>query len=186
MGSRTHPRRGPALAIKAPVGRWSPVVPVPASLSSQERDGGRHLEAFAGGVRWWPWQGVFAGVAFAEAFAGDPGREPLQRPCQGAFAIDAPTATRTPSLAADGGDLAAALQTILETGDRDGLQGAIADAFPCCRLTLDTSQGNRCCPSVTRSLGPSSGTPPQEKAPGMAPGVVASRRVLMLKRVTEA
>jgi len=49
-------------------------------------------------------------------------------------------ATRTPSLAADGGDLAAAVQTILETGDRDGLQGAIADAFPGCRLTVDTSQ----------------------------------------------
>ena len=49
-------------------------------------------------------------------------------------------ATRTPSLAADGGDLAAALQTILEIGDRDGLQTAIADAFPGCRLEVDTLQ----------------------------------------------
>jgi predicted ATPase len=49
-------------------------------------------------------------------------------------------ATRTPSLAADGGDLAAALQTILEIGDRDGLQAAIADAFPGCRLTVDTTE----------------------------------------------
>ncbi len=48
------------------------------------------------------------------------------------------TATRTPSLAADGGDLAAAVQTILEIGDRDGFQAAIADAFPGCRLTVDT------------------------------------------------
>jgi len=49
-------------------------------------------------------------------------------------------ATRTPSLAADGGDLAAAVQTILEIGDREGLQAAIADAFPGCRLAVDTAQ----------------------------------------------
>jgi predicted ATPase len=49
-------------------------------------------------------------------------------------------ATRTPSLAADGGDLAAAVQTIFEIGDREGLQSAIADAFPGCRLGVDTSQ----------------------------------------------
>jgi hypothetical protein len=49
-------------------------------------------------------------------------------------------ATRTPSLAADGGDLAAAVQTIFEIGDKEGLQGAIADAFPGCRLGVDTSQ----------------------------------------------
>ncbi|MFM7313704.1 MAG: AAA family ATPase [Cyanobium sp.] len=49
-------------------------------------------------------------------------------------------ATRTPSLAADGGDLAAALQTIEEIGDREGLQRAIDDAFPGCRVVVDTSQ----------------------------------------------
>jgi len=49
-------------------------------------------------------------------------------------------ATRTPSLVADGGDLAAAVQTIFEIGDREGLQSAIADAFPGCRLGVDTSQ----------------------------------------------
>jgi len=47
-------------------------------------------------------------------------------------------ATRTPALSADGGDLAAAVQTILEIGDGEGLQAAIADAFPGCRLTVDT------------------------------------------------
>ena len=47
-------------------------------------------------------------------------------------------ATRTPALAADGGDLAAAVQTILEIGDGDGLQAAITDAFPGCRLAVDT------------------------------------------------
>jgi len=49
-------------------------------------------------------------------------------------------ATRTPSLASDGGDLAAAVQTILEIGDADGFQTAIADAFPGCRLTVETTQ----------------------------------------------
>ncbi|MEB3332554.1 MAG: AAA family ATPase [Synechococcaceae cyanobacterium] len=49
-------------------------------------------------------------------------------------------ATRTPVLSGDGGDLAAAVQTILEIGDRDGFEAAIADAFPGCRLAVDTSQ----------------------------------------------
>ncbi|MFM1901648.1 MAG: hypothetical protein RLZZ216_2224 [Cyanobacteriota bacterium] len=48
-----------------------------------------------------------------------------------------PIATRTPSLSGDGGDLAAAVQTILEIGDAEGFQAAIADAFPGCRLTVD-------------------------------------------------
>jgi predicted ATPase len=48
-------------------------------------------------------------------------------------------ATRTASLAGDGGDLAAAVQTILEIGDREAFKAAIADAFPGCRLTVDTT-----------------------------------------------
>ncbi|WP_295811170.1 AAA family ATPase [uncultured Nitratireductor sp.] len=38
--------------------------------------------------------------------------------------------TRTPVLASDGADLAAALQTIVEIGDRDALLEAVDDAFP--------------------------------------------------------
>lgn len=38
--------------------------------------------------------------------------------------------TRTPVLADDGSDLAAALQTIIEIGDTQGLAAAIEDAFP--------------------------------------------------------
>ena len=49
-------------------------------------------------------------------------------------------ASRTAALAGDGRDLAAAVQTILEIGDRDGFQAAIGDAFPGCRLTVDTHQ----------------------------------------------
>jgi predicted ATPase len=49
-------------------------------------------------------------------------------------------ATRTPALAVDGGDLAAAVQTILGIGDQQGFQAAIGDAFPGCRVVVDTSQ----------------------------------------------
>lgn len=38
--------------------------------------------------------------------------------------------TRTPILSNDGADLAAAIQTILEVGDADGLDAAVSDAFP--------------------------------------------------------
>ncbi len=53
--------------------------------------------------------------------------------------IDAPArqpvvATRTPVLAADGRDLAAALETIREMGDSQGLDAAIDDAFPGARV----------------------------------------------------
>ncbi|MGH3339760.1 MAG: AAA family ATPase, partial [Propionibacteriaceae bacterium] len=44
--------------------------------------------------------------------------------------------TRTPVLDADGRDLAAALQTIIEIGDADALSGTIEDAFPGSRLQV--------------------------------------------------
>ncbi|QEY31449.1 ATP-binding protein [Synechococcus sp. RSCCF101] len=49
--------------------------------------------------------------------------------------------TRCFALAGDGGDLPAAVQTILESGDGKGLQEAIADAFPGCRLSVSTDAG---------------------------------------------
>jgi predicted ATPase len=48
--------------------------------------------------------------------------------------------TRTPILGADGGDLAAALQTITEIGDPAGLAAAIDDAFPGSTVEI-TEQG---------------------------------------------
>ncbi len=48
-------------------------------------------------------------------------------------------ATRCQALADDGHDLPAALQTILEGGDGEGLQAAIADAFPGCHVSVDTT-----------------------------------------------
>lgn len=51
--------------------------------------------------------------------------------------------TRTPVLHHDGRDLAAALQTIHEIGDRAALDAAIDDAFPGSRLHIDFQAGGR-------------------------------------------
>ncbi|WP_419537188.1 AAA family ATPase [Endozoicomonas sp.] len=51
--------------------------------------------------------------------------------------------TRTPVLHHDGRDLAAALQTIIEIGDRKALDTAIEDAFPGCRLRVVTTEDSR-------------------------------------------
>ncbi|UJW30672.1 AAA family ATPase [Saccharothrix sp. AJ9571] len=49
--------------------------------------------------------------------------------------------TRTPVLDHDGGDLAAALRTIQESGDADALATAIDDAFPGSELTVANTDG---------------------------------------------
>ncbi len=49
--------------------------------------------------------------------------------------------THTPVLAADGADLAAALQTIREIGDAQALDDAVADAFPGARARVDCHDG---------------------------------------------
>ncbi len=49
--------------------------------------------------------------------------------------------TRTPVLDADGRDLAAALQTIIEIGDVDALHSTIEDAFPRSRLQVVETRG---------------------------------------------
>ncbi|MFD9488138.1 AAA family ATPase [Streptomyces sp. NPDC059991] len=49
--------------------------------------------------------------------------------------------TRTPVLSGDGADLAAALQTIRETGDREALDGAVDAAFPGSRVEFDLVGG---------------------------------------------
>ena len=51
--------------------------------------------------------------------------------------------TRTPVLDNEGHDLAAALQTIREIGDRTALNEAIDDAFPGASLDIDVQQDNR-------------------------------------------
>jgi predicted ATPase len=51
--------------------------------------------------------------------------------------------TRTPVLSQDGADLAAALQTIRETGDADALDQAVDLAFPGSRVTVEGEGGGR-------------------------------------------
>lgn len=51
--------------------------------------------------------------------------------------------TRTPVLDDEGRDLAAALQTICEIGDREALNAAIDDAFPGASLEIDVQDDNR-------------------------------------------
>ncbi len=51
--------------------------------------------------------------------------------------------TRTPVLRNDGGDLASALQTVMEIGDEPALNEAIADAFPGATLEIDAPPGAR-------------------------------------------
>lgn len=49
--------------------------------------------------------------------------------------------TQTVSLASDGSDLASAVQTLLEIGDRDGFEAAIDDAFPEARIEIHEERG---------------------------------------------
>ncbi|WP_027134445.1 AAA family ATPase [Geminicoccus roseus] len=49
--------------------------------------------------------------------------------------------TYTPVLAGDGADLAAAVRTIIEIGDRDALADAVADAFPGAELGIASTDG---------------------------------------------
>jgi len=60
--------------------------------------------------------------------------------------IDAPArqpqiGTHTPVLADDGSDLAAALQTIREIGDAEGLDRAVDDAFPGAEIEISQAEG---------------------------------------------
>ncbi|NUR70197.1 MAG: AAA family ATPase [Hamadaea sp.] len=59
----------------------------------------------------------------------------------GAPARAAGVGTRTPVLSADGSDLAAALETIRETGDRDALAEAVDQAFPGSRIEVRVENG---------------------------------------------
>ncbi len=49
--------------------------------------------------------------------------------------------THTPILGHDGGDAAAALQTIREIGDREALDRSVEDAFPGSRIEIDVQDG---------------------------------------------
>ena len=71
-------------------------------------------------------QGALRAWRFYHHFRTDPDA-PQRSPQMG---------VRTPVLAHDGRDLAAALQTILEVGDAEALERAVSDAFPGARLEI--------------------------------------------------
>lgn len=56
-------------------------------------------------------------------------------------ARQAQVGTRAPVLASDGANLAAAIQTIIEVGDADGLAEAIDDAFPGTQVSVTNREG---------------------------------------------
>lgn len=68
---------------------------------------------------------------FYDHFRTDP-QAPARRPQVG---------TRTPILASDGADLAAATQTIIEIGDSEAFAAAIEDAFPGATVEIDANDG---------------------------------------------
>jgi predicted ATPase len=68
---------------------------------------------------------------FYDHFRTDP-HAPARRPQIG---------TLTPILASDGVDLAAAVQTIVEIGDREAFKGAIEDAFPGATVEITANDG---------------------------------------------
>lgn len=94
------------------------------SMLSQIADPDRapELRGLRGQLRSW---------RFYDAWRTDPGA-PARRPM---------VATRTPVLAGDGSDLAAALATIIENGSRELLERTIADALAGSRLAIELDAG---------------------------------------------
>ena len=120
-------RRGPSVQIRDGRGAWREAAQNLAAYDSMLThcaDGGPALELllFREGLRGW---------RFYDHFRTDPGA-PARQPQVG---------TRTPALASDGGDLAAAVATILEVGDDAALAEAISDAFPGTSLDVSVDGG---------------------------------------------
>jgi predicted ATPase len=136
---------------------WSGPVMRPASLlvrrkralaELRDSSSGRSWEAFQGTLR--PYESVLTEVL-------DPVRAPELLAVREQIRswrfydqfrtdVDSPIrqsqiGTRTPVLDADGRDLAAALQTIIELGDADALHGTIEDAFPGSQLRVVETRG---------------------------------------------
>jgi predicted ATPase len=120
-------RKGPSAWMQAKGGRRTtyPVVlePQEAALAQLREP---HLYPEIAGV-----QREMAGWRFYHHFRTDPG-SPIRSMQIG---------TRTPVLASDGRDLAAAFQTIVEIGDAPGLHQAVDRAFPGARLQLSFADG---------------------------------------------
>ncbi len=120
-------RHGPALRRRDAKGEWR-LAPLPLapfeSMTTHGADPDIGYEILRLRER-------MAGWRFYDALRSD-AEAPARRPHVG---------TRTPALAGDGGDLAAALQTIREIGDAAGLERAVADAFPGSEIEIEARSG---------------------------------------------
>ena len=120
-------RRNNVVRLRTPQGEWEVVrqnVPLFDSLFTEVADASRAPEVLSlrDQIRSWRFYDHFR--VDAEA----PARQPQ-------------IGTRTPVLSHDGRDVAAALQTIREIGDAAGLDAAVADAFPGCRIEIASVDG---------------------------------------------
>jgi predicted ATPase len=116
LASLLADRRGPLVKIRADKARWDTVRQGLApfdSMLAQVADANRAPEVLSLREQILSWR-------FYDHFRVD-ASAPARQPQLG---------TRTPVLADDGGDLAAALQTIREIGDKAALDAAVEDAFP--------------------------------------------------------
>lgn len=115
-------REGAATLLRDAAGEWQRLsigVDAARSVLSELSEPQRFPEVFALRERLRRWR-------FYDGFRTDPA-SPLRQPR---------VSVQTGALAADGHDVAAALQTIIEIGDEDALQTAVDDAFPGSRLVV--------------------------------------------------
>ncbi len=120
-------RAGPGVRLRAANGEWRQALHGIApfeSMMTQVAAPGDGLELLAMRERMQSWR-------FYDSPRTD-GDAPARRPRVG---------THTPALAGDGADLPAALQTIREIGDTEGLDAAIEDAFPGAAVEIVNSDG---------------------------------------------
>lgn len=120
-------RRGMSLRCAGPTGALEPLPEALASFESMmtefaDRRDAPEMAAVRQRLRSW---------RFYDHFRTD-AEAPCRRPQIG---------THTPALADDGADLAAALETIREIGDRRGLDDAIDDAFPGASIEVIDTDG---------------------------------------------
>ncbi|HSX62425.1 MAG TPA: AAA family ATPase [Tahibacter sp.] len=115
-------REGAATQLRGADGNWQRLgfrVDAARSVLSELAEPQRFPEVFALRERLRSWR-------FYDGFRTD-ADSPLRQPR---------TSVRTPVLADDGRDLAAALQTIIEIGDAGALHTAVDDAFPGSRIAI--------------------------------------------------
>ena len=133
---------------------WSGPVLRPGTLLSERRGGSVRLRSEGG---WTPFERTLPAWASMLSEVGDPVlapellslRDELRgwrfydhvRTDEGAPARAAVVGTRTPVLAADGSDLAAALRTIAEQGGAAGLDAAVDRALPGSRIEIEDRGG---------------------------------------------